>query len=454
MSDVRAAWHYRRAVPDDGPILRQLHERAIRVLGRSGYSAAECASWAEGLIEERYAEAMMEGETFELAFTADGRLAGFCSWRQREILALFVDPDLARMGVASGLAERAEAAVGAQGFPRIVVGAALSGVPFYEQRGYRVDERHLWTTRGGLPLEVAWMSKDLLRPRGAGPRPEPPLQRLRAAGPEALLAIAADLERDRFSHLGLEDAAWVDPRGRAVGLFGPPGCGKSLLIGLVADALRERERKVAFLRIGGAHEGTAGTIDAKGSFSHVVSPQDASTLLQPLVVLARAMVDLVIVEATMPTGLDHLALSACDSTLLGLQLSSEDCLALLEAELMALPDRALILKADRGAPTLPMVERLSALAQGRLAPLEVSCEQPRNLPAVLDLFLDRCSGEAERRHRQARAWIVGAVQEERGRHGLTYMEAHLRRLIEDARLSPSRRARNILDAIARRAEEP
>ena len=244
------------------------------------------------------------------------------------------------------------------------------------------------------------------------------------------------------------------PRGRAVGLFGPPGCGKSRLIGLVADALRERERKVAFLRIGGAHEATAGTIDANGSFSHVVSPQDASTLLQPLVVLARAMVDLVIVEATMPTGLDHLALSACDSTLLGLQPSSEDCLALLEAELMALPDRALILKADRGAPTLPMVERLSALAQGRLAPLEVPCEQPRNLPAVLDLFLDRCSGEAERRHRQVRAWIVGAVQEERGRHGLTYMEAHLRRLIEDARLSPSRRARNILDAIARRAEEP
>ncbi|SNB60779.1 Putative protein kinase ArgK [Arboricoccus pini] len=449
MIGARTASCYRRAAPEDGPLLRLLHERAIRVLGRTGYSAAECESWAEGLLDERYGEAMAEGETFELAFTADGRLAGFCSWRQREILALFVDPDLARTGVASGLVDRAEAAIAAQGFPRIVVGAALSGVPFYEQRGYRVDERHVWTTRGGLPLEVAWMSKDLLRPRGVGPKPESPLQRLRRAGVAALPGIISNLERDRFSQLALEDAAWVDPRGRAVGLVGPPGCGKSRLIELVVAELRARDRKVVTLRIGGLDEETVALVDADGYFSQVLSPRDVSSLLQPIVVLARAVFDVVVIEATVPTGMDQLALSACDLTLLALQPTSEDCVALMEAGLMARPDQALMLKSDSDAETAPMLARLAALAHGKLAPLMVSSVTRQNLPAVIDLFLDRCSGEAERRHRQARGWIVSAIQEERGRYGLAYMEAHLRRLVDDARLSPSHRVRNILDAIAR-----
>jgi len=153
---IRAAAHA------DAEAILQLHRASIRVLGAEHYSLAEVESWATGLVPERYVTAMTDGgETFIVAAAADGDLAGFCSFKDDEVKGLYVAPGWARRGVGSALLRRAEAAIAATGRRRIRIGASLSGQAFYERHGYRVTDRHGWTSRGGLVMAALAMEKTL-----------------------------------------------------------------------------------------------------------------------------------------------------------------------------------------------------------------------------------------------------------------------------------------------------
>ena len=148
--------------PDDGEDLLRVHRDAILRLGRAAYSAAETESWCANLVAEGYGRAMAEaGEIFLVAVEAAGRIVGFCSHRDDEIMALYVHPDRTRRGIASDLLGRAEAAIEAAGHGTVRVTAALAGRPFYERQGYRVVESRDWRTRGGLVIEVLDMTKAL-----------------------------------------------------------------------------------------------------------------------------------------------------------------------------------------------------------------------------------------------------------------------------------------------------
>ena len=132
-----APYSIREATPLDADGVMSVHVRAILGLGVTVYTQAEAESWAAKLRPEGYVRVMVEGlERFEVAVDAAGRIIGFCSVAENEIKGLYVDPDWARHGIASRLVARAEKRIEAEGHRSVIIGAALSGLPFYLARGY------------------------------------------------------------------------------------------------------------------------------------------------------------------------------------------------------------------------------------------------------------------------------------------------------------------------------
>lgn len=149
----------RPGIESDAASLLEIHRRAILMLGRSAYSEAECASWAAGLTPEGYVRGMTtNGETFLVAEDDEG-LCGFCSFKNDELVGLYVHPRMSRRGVGSMLLARAEAALSASGCDSLRIEAALSAIQFYQARGYRIVRRRRTSTRGGLEVEVCDLEK-------------------------------------------------------------------------------------------------------------------------------------------------------------------------------------------------------------------------------------------------------------------------------------------------------
>lgn len=157
-----ALYSIREATPDDARAIMSVHVRAILEMGTSVYTQAEAESWAAKLRPEGYAQVMTDGlERFEVAVDEAGSIVGFCSVTENEIKGLYVDPDWSRCGIATRLVARAEQRIHAEGHKSVVVGAALSGLPFYLARGYAIEEHDEWETRGGLVLQTATVRKRL-----------------------------------------------------------------------------------------------------------------------------------------------------------------------------------------------------------------------------------------------------------------------------------------------------
>jgi len=155
-------YRLRSGKPSDAPGLYAVHERAIRELGRGVYTETQVESWAEGNSPERYVKAMRdEGEVFEVAVARLRGIVGFCSHKDQEVRSLYVDPDWSRLGLGTALLQRAEASIATAGHDKVVIGASLVGLPFYEQHGYSVVKLRHWRTRGGLMIPAADMEKPI-----------------------------------------------------------------------------------------------------------------------------------------------------------------------------------------------------------------------------------------------------------------------------------------------------
>ena len=157
-----AAVPIREAGREDAGELLRVHRSAILKLTGHVYTPAEIESWAARLEADGYIRAMeQQGERFHVALDGDGGVIGFYGRIEAEVMALYVDPAWARRGVGSALLAHAEKAISADGHSRVMIGAALSGRDFYLARGYRIDKRVDWETRGGLVLEAYDVSKAL-----------------------------------------------------------------------------------------------------------------------------------------------------------------------------------------------------------------------------------------------------------------------------------------------------
>jgi GNAT superfamily N-acetyltransferase len=76
-----------------------------------------------------------------------------------KIRAFFIHPDWARRGLGSRILEACESAARASGFSRFEMGATLTGVPLYLERGYHVLERIEVPLGNGAALPIVRMAK-------------------------------------------------------------------------------------------------------------------------------------------------------------------------------------------------------------------------------------------------------------------------------------------------------
>jgi GNAT superfamily N-acetyltransferase len=78
-----------------------------------------------------------------------------------KIRAFFIHPDWARRGLGSLILEACENAARQAGFTRLEMGATLTGVPFYEARGYQALETLSVPLPHGDSMSIVRMSKQI-----------------------------------------------------------------------------------------------------------------------------------------------------------------------------------------------------------------------------------------------------------------------------------------------------
>lgn len=273
------------------------------------------------------------------------------------------------------------------------------------------------------------------------------LDALAAGGKAALARALADIERDpdAAATLGLLDEAFARPRGHVVGITGPPGVGKSTLIGALVASWRRQGRTVGVLavdpssrRSGGALLGDRARIQSdprdEGAFVRSLAARDRlgglADLAMPAAILLRALFDVVVVE-TVGVGQSETEIAdLADTVVLCVQPGSGDSLQYMKAGIAEMPDVVVVTKGDLGG----LAERAAADVRaglGHAAPkewspaIEIVCG-PRQrgidtLIAEIDrhaAWLDREGRLAARRAAQARRWLELAVRERFGREGM------------------------------------
>lgn len=173
----------RLATTEDLPVLRRLIEASVRGLQAADYTPAQLEAALRSvygvdtqLIADRTYFAAETDETPPEIVGCGGwskrkTLYGGDQWVAREdsvldpatdaakIRAFFVRPDWARRGIGSLILEACERAATEAGFTRLEMGATLTGVPFYRQKGYEAAEQTSVPMGSGLALPIVRMTK-------------------------------------------------------------------------------------------------------------------------------------------------------------------------------------------------------------------------------------------------------------------------------------------------------
>jgi GNAT superfamily N-acetyltransferase len=177
----------RKATVEDIPRLRGTIEASVRGLQSKDYSPAQI----EGALNSVYgvdSQLIADGTYFaaEVSQSENKDVIIACGgWSKRKTLyggdqyaaredslldpaqdaakirAFFVHPDWARRGIGSLILDACEKAAAESGFSRLEMGATLSGVAFYEARGYRAIENQQVPLNNGEKLPIVRMAKQL-----------------------------------------------------------------------------------------------------------------------------------------------------------------------------------------------------------------------------------------------------------------------------------------------------
>lgn len=181
----------RLAQPADIPKLRDVIEASVRGLQPNFYSQDQI----DGALASVYGvdTQLITDGTYFIAEVLAGNgavedVAGCGGWSKRKTLyggdqfagredslldpatdaakirAFFVHPRWARRGVGTLILDACESAAIAAGFMRLEMGATLSGVAFYEARGYVKLERQEVPLGRGVTLPIVRMAKAVARP--------------------------------------------------------------------------------------------------------------------------------------------------------------------------------------------------------------------------------------------------------------------------------------------------
>jgi GNAT superfamily N-acetyltransferase len=168
----------RPARPDELEPLLALQQRSMRELGAEHYArdVLEAALARMGTMDPR-----LIGDGTYLVAELDGRLAGGAGWTLRAptfapllaealpplhgrpavVRSVYVEPALARRGIARHLMAAVEARLLASGAARAELLAMTCGVPFYRALGYDEVSDHALLLAGRMEFVVRRMARPL-----------------------------------------------------------------------------------------------------------------------------------------------------------------------------------------------------------------------------------------------------------------------------------------------------
>lgn len=267
----------------------------------------------------------------------------------------------------------------------------------------------------------------------------------------ALAAALARLERqpDADDVRALLDNSYRTPRAHVVGVTGPPGVGKSTLLSALIAAWRAQGRSVGVIAVDPSSRRTGGALlgdrarlatdpSDDGVFVRSMAARDRLGGLAELtlgaMVIMRAIFDVVLIETVGVGQSETDVAGVADTVVFCVQPGSGDSLQFMKAGIVEIPHLVVVTKADMGA----MAERARSDVDGALSLAEpdsaswkpltllVSSRDRAGVPdliSAIDAHAAHLTGDDRRtivRHAQAELWLVEAIRERFGRHGLAH----------------------------------
>ncbi|MEM7169108.1 MAG: methylmalonyl Co-A mutase-associated GTPase MeaB [Pseudomonadota bacterium] len=299
------------------------------------------------------------------------------------------------------------------------------------------------------------------------------LDTLRTGGKGAVAQALAALER-RGQDSGVRallHAAYLAPRAQVIGFTGPPGVGKSTLLGQVIAQYRQNGQTVGVIavdpsskRSGGALLGDRlrlrGGAEDQGVFVRSMAARDRlgglADLTVAAMVLMRAVYDRVLIETVGVGQSETDVAGVADTVIFCIQPGSGDSLQFMKAGIMEIPHIAVVTKSDLGATARRALADLrGALSLSESAPsketpaapwqvraLSLSAQDGQGIGGLVEQadahfsHLQHHQQLLKNRHEQALTWLRESLRDQFGREGLR----KLGQITLDAQQSPFVRA--------------
>ena len=281
------------------------------------------------------------------------------------------------------------------------------------------------------------------------------LDELKSGGKAALARALGVLERgpDAAATVALLDAAFAAPRAQVLGVTGPPGVGKSTLLGRLIRRFRDAGQTVGVIAVDPTSRRSGGALlgdrvrllteaGDEGVFVRSMAARDRlgglADLTVAAMVLMRAVHDRVLIETVGVGQSETDVAGAADTVVFCVQPASGDSLQFMKAGIVEIPHLAVVTKADLGASaTRALADLKGALSLAApagpeawpIGVLAVSATEGQGMDELMETLARRAdwladSGRLDRqRQAQAELWLREALRERFGREGVTRAKA-------------------------------
>ena len=161
---MKADFMIRVALQSDTVELKQLFQNTVLAINRRDYSQAEVEDWASCGDNLANIKDMIKTHYFIVAVNQQSEIVGFSSITPQGYLhSMFVHKDFQGKGIAIMLLNEIEQYAITNGIIRITSEVSLTARPFFEKRGYIVEEEQK-RKANQLSLTNFWMAKQMIYP--------------------------------------------------------------------------------------------------------------------------------------------------------------------------------------------------------------------------------------------------------------------------------------------------